>query len=155
MTVTGGSRICALWALSLVAIALLATAPPLLAQGTAPVSIIVNEANPLDTMERSDVIRAFLGQTALWQDETRVRPVDQSMASRVRKEFSEHILGQSLLGVKSYWQQQVFSGRAVPPPVKETEAEVLAFVAGTAGAIGYVSANVELPPSVKTVELLE
>ena len=41
--------------------------------------------------------------------------------------------------VKSYWNQQIFSGRDVPPVEKKSDAEVLTFVRSTPGAIGYVS----------------
>jgi len=41
--------------------------------------------------------------------------------------------------VKSYWQQQIFSGRDVPPVEKSSDAQVVAFVKQNPGAIGYVA----------------
>jgi hypothetical protein len=41
--------------------------------------------------------------------------------------------------VKSYWQQQIFSGRSVPPVEKASDAAVVKFVEATAGAVGYVA----------------
>ena len=46
--------------------------------------------------------------------------------------------------VANYWQRQIFSGRGTPPPIKESDAEVIAFVAANPGAIGYVSADAEV-----------
>ena len=50
-------------------------------------------------------------------------------------------IGKEIASVNSYWQQQVFSGRASPPVVKPSDAEVVAYVAATPGAIGYVAAD--------------
>ena len=41
----------------------------------------------------------------------------------------------------------------MPPVQRGTAAEVIAFVAGNPGAIGYVPAGVQLPASVKTLRL--
>ena len=43
--------------------------------------------------------------------------------------------------VESYWQQQIFAGKEVPPAAKPSDEEVLAYVRSTPGAIGYVSAG--------------
>ena len=53
--------------------------------------------------------------------------------------FSKSIHGKTAAAVKSYWNQQIFSGREVPPVEKKSDAEVLSFVRSTPGAIGYVS----------------
>ena len=54
--------------------------------------------------------------------------------------------------VENYWQQQIFSGRGSPPPIKASDQEVLAFVAANPGAIGYVSADADTS-AVKTITL--
>ena len=92
----------------------------------------------------------FLRQAPRWSDGSIVLPVDQSLRSDVRSAFSHQMLGKSLLEVQVYWQRQI--GRGVtPPPVKGSDGEVLAFVASTPGAIGYVSSGASLPPGVKTI----
>ncbi|MBC8085956.1 MAG: phosphate ABC transporter substrate-binding protein, partial [Phycisphaerae bacterium] len=40
-----------------------------------------------------------------------------------------------------YWQQQIFSGKDVPPASKHTDEDVINFVKSTPGGIGYVSAS--------------
>jgi ABC-type phosphate transport system substrate-binding protein len=55
--------------------------------------------------------------------------------------------------VKSYWQQQIFSGRDVPPPEKQTENDVVAFVRSNPGAIGYVSKGVDIGRGVKALSV--
>ena len=53
--------------------------------------------------------------------------------------------------IAEFWRQQIFSGRNVPPVEKASDAEVLDFVRGNPGAIGYVSASTSLAPDVKVV----
>ena len=50
----------------------------------------------------------------------------------------------SVAAVKSYWQQMVFSGRGVPPPELDTEAQVVSFVLRNPGSVGYVSVGTSL-----------
>jgi hypothetical protein len=53
--------------------------------------------------------------------------------------------------IASYWQQQIFAGKDVPPPEQATEADVLAFVRDNAGAVGYVAAGTALGAGVRAV----
>jgi ABC-type phosphate transport system substrate-binding protein len=83
----------------------------------------------------------FLRLQTDWPDGGHARPVDQSKSSPVRDAFSREVLGKSLAAVEQYWTQAIFSGRAVPPVEKRTDADVLAYVRENPGAIGYVSAS--------------
>jgi len=42
-----------------------------------------------------------------------------------------------------------------PPPVKQTDQDVLAFVAATPGAIGYVSTSIPLPEGVREIAIVQ
>ena len=53
--------------------------------------------------------------------------------------------------IVAFWQQQIFSGRDVPPAEKASEKDVIAYVKDHEGAVGYVSPDVELPVGVKTL----
>jgi ABC-type phosphate transport system substrate-binding protein len=91
-----------------------------------------------------------------WGGGQAVVPVDQSGASVVRKAFSDKVLGMPVATALQYWQKQAFAMSPLrPPAVKGSDAEVIAFVAKTEGAVGYVSRAAELPPEVKPVELIE
>jgi hypothetical protein len=57
----------------------------------------------------------------------------------VRVSFTSAFHGKSVSAVVNYWQQQIFAGRDVPPVEKSSDAEVLATLRSTPGAIGYVS----------------
>jgi ABC-type phosphate transport system substrate-binding protein len=134
-------------------LAILATAP-VAAQEATRTRVIVSSDNPVEELNRNEVVRIFLGQLKVWKNGTKIRPVDQSLTSVARKEFSSSVLRQSLLVVSHYWQQQMFAGRAAPPAVKDTDANVAEFVSATPGAIGYISDDFVLPKGVKVLLVL-
>jgi ABC-type phosphate transport system substrate-binding protein len=96
----------------------------------------------------------FLKDVQRWGDGSPVAPVDQSMASPVRAAFSERVLGRPVEGVQFLWHQKMIKGVA-PPPVKSSDADVIAFVAERKGAIGYVTADTPLPSSVKALKVVD
>jgi ABC-type phosphate transport system substrate-binding protein len=118
------------------------------------IQVIVPVAASVSELERAEVARFFLRQSAKWGDGQPVLPVDQSTRSAVRDAFSKRVLRQPLPAVESFWQRQIAVGLA-PPPVKTTDAEVLAYVSSTPGSIGYVSAGLELTPGVKRLRVKE
>jgi ABC-type phosphate transport system substrate-binding protein len=130
---------------SLVALAALAA----LAVGTSRAAssgfrVIVNPANTAVALERRFLADAFLKKSTRWSSGELIRPVDQGSDSNVRRHFSEDVLNRTVASVKSYWQTLIFSGRAIPPPELDDDAEVMRYVAKYAGAIGYVSGAAEL-----------
>jgi hypothetical protein len=70
----------------------------------------------------------------------------------VRRRFAEEMLRRPSSSLLAYWQQRIFSGRDVPPPVATTDAEVLDYVNRFEGAIGYVSGTA-IPAGTKAVPL--
>ena len=103
--------------------------------------LIVNKTNPTVSLGRSRVVGLFLKKSSEWDDGSPARPVDQAKDSLLREAFSKDILHKSVAAVNSYWQQQIFSGRAVPLPELASDEEVLAHVRLNPGAIGYVSGD--------------
>jgi ABC-type phosphate transport system substrate-binding protein len=101
--------------------------------------VVVNEARGVSSLTKAEVSAMLLKKTTEWGDGTPVTPVDQPAASPVRKTFSSRIHGREAAAVKSYWQQQIFAGRGVPPVEMASDEEVLAYVRSHPGAIGYVS----------------
>jgi ABC-type phosphate transport system substrate-binding protein len=102
---------------------------------------------------RAALSSIFLKQAPRWGDGSAVLPVDQSVRSPVRHSFSNDVLQQGLVEVQVYWQRKMASG-LTPPPVKTSDEEIVAFVASTPGAIGYVSSSTPLPDSVREVAII-
>ena len=101
--------------------------------------VIVNKANVETTLTRDRIAKLFLKKMTVWNDNSAVKPVDQSSKSETRKAFSSDVLKMSVDAVLRYWQQMVFSGRGSPPPIKNSDAAVIEYVKANPGAIGYVS----------------
>jgi len=115
--------------------------------------VIVNAANPVTSLPSGEVARLFLKKTGSWPEGGTVEPVDLREDSDVRREFSKEVLGKDVSTVKGYWQERIFTGRAVPPIEKSSEAEAIAFVASNRDAIGYVAATATLPADVKPLRV--
>jgi ABC-type phosphate transport system substrate-binding protein len=126
---------------------------PLASAQEAPYRIVVNGSRPA-ALTRAQVADYLLKRASTWPDGTAVAPVDLSATSGTRAAVSKQIVGLSVEGVVRYWQQQVFSGRATPPPAK-SEDEALALVAAAPGGIGYVGPAGPLPPGVKVVRIAD
>jgi len=92
-------------------------------------------------LSRAEASRMFQRLESHWPDGGAVRPVDQAKTSPLRVAFSRDVLGKSMGAVEQYWSQAIFSGRAVPPVEKRSDADVVAYVRETPGAIGYVSSS--------------
>ncbi len=122
----------------LATLAVFVVATPAAAQD---VKVIVNSANSTAELPGDVVTKLFLKQTTKFPNGTAAQPVDQAKGSSVRAAFSKGVLGRGVSAVESYWQQQIFSGKDVPPPTKASDDEVVAYVKANAGAIGYVSAG--------------
>jgi ABC-type phosphate transport system substrate-binding protein len=106
---------------------------------TAGFKIIVNSSNSSTKISKADLNAIFLKKMVKWSDGIPAVPVNQSKKSAVRDSFTTSVHGKSVAAVDSYWQQQIFSGRDVPPAEKTSDADVLAFVKANAGAVGYIS----------------
>jgi len=121
--------------------------------GTPPeLRVVVNEANSVSSLSRQEVSDLFLKKTSRRAQLGLVMPVDQAEGAAVRETLNREIHHKSLSAVRAYWQQRIFSGRDVPPPEKEGDAEVLSFVRKNPGAIGYISSTASAA-GVKVVEV--
>lgn len=124
----------------------------LVAAQPASFKVIVNAQNPVSSLAREELSRIFLKRTVRWESGQTMLPIDLAVTSPVRDSFSETIHGRRAAAIKSYWQQQIYSGRGVPPPEGGSEEEVVTFVRNNPGGVGYVSAGARLD-GVKVVEV--
>ncbi len=131
---------------------LFAASPPPPA-GDLGFELVVNAANPGTMVKKELVASIFTGKATRWSDGKPIAPVDQSAQSTVRARFTREVMNDSVAAIMTYWTRQMISGGARPPAVKQTDADVIAFVAGNPTAIGYVSAGVTLPPTVKKLRV--
>ena len=114
--------------------------------------IIVNPANNIDSIDRSFLSDVYLKKVATWRNDGTVRPVQLSRRFALREQFTREVLKKSPSQLRSYWNRQIFSGKAVPPPDLESEDDVIRFVLANKGAIGYVASGVN-PRGARIVRL--
>ncbi len=133
---------------------LLAGQAPVDAASGSPYRVIVHHQVKGARISRGALTSIFLKQAPKWNDGSAILPVDQSVRSPVRRSFSGDVLLQGIPEVQIYWQRRMSQG-VTPPPVKATDEEVVAYVASTPGAIGYVSPATPLPETVRPVELAD
>lgn len=105
------------------------------------VQIVVNAANAVSELPASAISDLFLKKIAKFPGGGAATPVDQAATAAPRASFSKSVLGRPVSAVATYWQQQIFGGGELPPAIKASDDEVVAFVKATPGGIGYVSAG--------------
>ncbi len=126
----------------------------IIAQESKSYKIIVNDSNPINTITKKDLAKIFLKKLTKWENGTTILPVDQLETSPVREAFSKDILKKTVAATKAFWQEQIFSGRGVPPPEKASDKEVIDYIKANPGAIGYISDSTNIPTSgVKIIEV--
>jgi ABC-type phosphate transport system substrate-binding protein len=104
-------------------------------------------------LPREALSAIFLRDEGLWADGQPVRPVDQSLRSPVRAAFTEVVFEERMDAVQALWARRIGQG-VTPPMVKSSDEDVVAYVASTKGAIGYVSVDTSLPPTVRILSIL-
>jgi hypothetical protein len=130
---------------------LLVLATPSIA-GDQAFRVIVHPDNPIVAIDRDFLRAAFLKKKVEWRDGTRLRPVDLARAFPAREAFGREVLRKTPAQLKSYWNQQVFSGKGVPPPEVDSSDAMIDHVLAQRGAVGYLPAGVD-PGLARVVEL--
>ncbi len=118
--------------------------------------VIVHPSVAGTNIKRGDLAAVFLKKSPRWGSGAAAEPIDQSGASPVRKAFSEAVVRMPVGEVVQYWQKAMLSSTPVRPPlVKDSDAEVIAYVSKRPGAVGYVAAGTPLPPGVKPLAVVD
>jgi ABC-type phosphate transport system substrate-binding protein len=114
--------------------------------------VIVHPGNPIASIDRDFLRDAFLKKATDWSHGETIRPVDLSGRFGVRDVFTREVLRKTSAQLRSYWNQQIFSGKGTPPVEADSIAEMLEYVVSNPGAVGYLPAGAS-PARVKVVEV--
>jgi ABC-type phosphate transport system substrate-binding protein len=104
----------------------------------------VHPSNPATQISRLKIGEIFLKKEKRWPDGQPAVPVEPPGKSSVRQRFDQEIFGKPVIAISAYWQQMIFGGKGVPPPEKSSDADVVAFVRETPGAVGYVASSADV-----------
>jgi ABC-type phosphate transport system substrate-binding protein len=113
------------------------------ANGEPKFKVIVNEKSPVSSVSSEVLRNAFLKKETRWGHGETLRPIDLTSKHPARASFTRAILRKTPAQLKTYWNQQVFSGKGVPPPESDSVSEIVAYVRTTPGAVAYVPIDAE------------
>jgi ABC-type phosphate transport system substrate-binding protein len=114
--------------------------------------VIVHQNNPVTAIDRDFLRDAYLKKATDWGNGDTIRPVDLSNRFGVRDVFTRDVLRKTPAQLRSYWNQQIFSGKGTPPVEADSIAEMIDYVVANAGALGYLPAGTA-PGRAKVVEV--
>jgi len=117
------------------------------------VKIIANPSVKAEAISDSEIKSVFLEERNSLRDGTHVEPV-LSRGGPAHAAFLKDYLGQNDDALQNYYRSLVFTGKGSMPKVLHSDEEVVAYVAKTRGAIGYVSSTAAVD-GVKTLAVYQ
>jgi len=117
------------------------------------VKVIANPSVKAEAISAREVKSVFLEERNSLRDGTHVEPV-LAKNGPAHAAFLKDYLGQDDDALQNYYRSLVFTGKGSIPKTLHSDEEVVAYVAKTRGAIGYVSSNAPVD-GVKTLAVYE
>ncbi len=99
--------------------------------------MIANNGVPSDTVAPAQVQKIFLGKSAQWNDGARII-LATLKGGDTANAFLKTFVKKSPKQFSNFWKKAVFSGTGEMPASFKTEAELVTFVAGNPGAVGFI-----------------
>jgi ABC-type phosphate transport system substrate-binding protein len=104
------------------------------------VVVICNKSVPADSLSKDEIKKIYLGKKTAWDNGQKINFVTLK-AKEVHDLFLKEIINKTATQFKTYWKKMVFTGKGTIPKDFDTEANLIAYVAATEGAIGYISSG--------------
>lgn len=118
----------------------------------ADVKIIANPSVKTDAISTEELKSVFLEEKSSLSDGSRVEPV-LSRSGAAHDAFVKEYLGKTDASLQTYYRTLVFTGKGSMPKAESSDSDVVAYVARTRGAIGYVGAGTSTD-GVKTLSVM-
>ena len=117
----------------------------------AEIKIVTNPSVGASSVSADELKGVFLATKSSLSDGSHVEPV-LARGGPTHEAFVKDYLGKTDAALQTYYRSLVFTGKASMPKTLGGDAEVVAYVARTKGAIGYVGAAASTA-GVKTLEV--
>ena len=131
-----------------------ADAPAQRAAGSPDVLVVlVSSRVGSSSLSREDIRNIYTGKTTFWPNNTPVRVYNRPAGSPAGRKFYRSLLGMSHGSFREHWNELQLSGGGIAPATVSSGESMLARIAGSSGAIGYVLES-ELPADVSGVRLI-
>lgn len=115
------------------------------------VKLIANESVAASSVSVTEVQDVYLQTAPNLGGGGRVVPVLEK-AGPAHEAFLREFVKKSDVALLTYYRSLVFTGKGIMPKMLDSEDEVVAYVAKTKGAVGYVSAATPAPGT-KTIQV--
>ena len=102
------------------------------------VKVIAHASVKVSQVSPEELKGVFLQTRTSLADGSHVEPV-LLQSGDVHDTFVKQYTGKSVSGLDSYYRSLVFTGKGAMPKMLKSDAEVVAYVKNTIGAIGFVS----------------
>ena len=121
------------------------------AASAADIKVIVNPDVRISSVSVDELKGVFLQTKTSLGDAGHVEPVFEK-GGAAHETFVKTYLGKTDAALETYYRSLVFTGKGSMPKTLANDADVVAYVAKTKGAIGYVSAGAATA-GVKTLDV--
>jgi TonB family protein len=108
------------------------------------IKVVASPGVKADTISMAELKRVFLMQQRTLNDGSSVEPVLQQ-GGWVHELFVRDYLNRDSEEIRVYYQGLVFTGKSSMPKQLGSDADVVTYIAGANGAIGYVSTAADTP----------
>ena len=122
-----------------------------IAASAADLKVIANTSVGATSVSADDLKGVFLATKTSLGDGSHVEPVLEK-GGAAHEAFVKDYLGKTDAALQTYYRSLVFTGKGSMPKTLGGDAEVVAYVAKTKGAIGYVGSGASTT-GVKTLEV--
>lgn len=103
----------------------------------AELTVIANESVPVNELSANDIKQIFTGKKRSWDNGDIIAPA-ALVSGESHEAFLSRFIEKSRMQFRTHWKKLVFTGQAQALKEFESESDLVEFVAGTKGAIGYI-----------------
>ena len=136
--------------LCIIAVMVCGTTPKASAQA---IAVIVNKSSSLSNLSMAELKTYFKLESQFWKNNERIAVATLSYEKPETTKFNSLVYEMPNDGVKKSWIQKIFRGQVKEAPkLQRSDEDMLKFVAGTTGAIGFVNAD-KIDASVKVLTI--
>lgn len=108
-----------------------------LASAADSIVVVVNQANGMESLSRTDVVNIFMGRFREFPSGIVAQPIDMP-ASATRHQFYRTLVKKEPAEINAYWARLVFAGRTSPPIQADSPGETIRILRANPGGIAYM-----------------
>lgn len=114
--------------------------------------VIANNSVSESSVSKQDLKMIFLGKKKSWEGGQKIKPVTLKDGES-HDAFVNTYVEKTPASFSSFWKHAILSGTGIPPKSFTSEDDLVKYVAGKDGAVGYISSDT--PYAESAVKILE